>query len=173
MCGAIIGLAISAVTAIASGVAQAKQAEQQQAAIEAEMVRQQELMDIKARQEGEEASQQMSERALEARKERSRLNVAAGESGLGGLLTERFQDQSIFDEGFDIAAIESNRAAVSDQNKLEREGINAKGLSQINSLDRPSALDIGLNIAGSVANTGHQEGWFKSKKTSVAPLKIK
>lgn len=107
----------------------------------------QETLDLRQMQINANAADQTSERHRQALVERGRLRTAAGESGLfdnsGRMLFESF-----FNEGTDVASIESNRRAGSDQNVLSKRSVDATTKSRFNSIERPSIIGSGLQIAG-------------------------
>lgn len=95
------------------------------------------------------ASQQMSERALEAKREQSRLKVIAGESGsLGGLSADRLMNESEFNANSDIATIESNRSNANLQTQREAKAGKVNATNQLASVQRGSLLGAGLQIGG-------------------------
>lgn len=112
------------------------------------------------RQVNAQASDEMSARALQARQERARLRVVAGESGIGGNLVDRALNQSLFNEGTDIATLENNRANTAAQLHEEAKGRTANAQSQMNSIKRPSLIGTGLQIGGAALNA------YSTKKTN-------
>lgn len=144
---AVAGLAVSAGGTVLGHVYQTKQANAQADAIEESSRQQMRAMAERQKQMNSAASDQMAERTRQALIERGRLRVASGESGLfdnsGRLMAESF-----FNEGFDIASIESNRAAAVKQSEYEVGGIRAQAKSAANQISRPSFIGTGLQIAG-------------------------
>jgi hypothetical protein len=94
------------------------------------------------------AADQMSDRAREALIERGRLRVMSAESGLQGNSTNQIERQSMFDEGFDMARIEGNRKNSQQQAYADARAGRAANQSRINSIQRPSLIGTGLQIAG-------------------------
>lgn len=92
---------------------------------------------------------EMSERAKVGMRERASLRVAAGEAGVGGVGVDIQDSQSQFNQGQDIAKIESNRTAQAKQVALERSGSKASTQSKINSMPSSAATGAraGLQIA--------------------------
>ncbi len=147
-------MAVQIGMAALSFVNQLQAANAQADAIEANYRQQMESTAEQQRQNNAAAAQQMSERAREAQIERARLRVLAGESGLSGVSTDRIENASRFNEGYDIATIEANRLNASKQITNEAKGIRAQSQSKLNTIDRPSLIGTGLQIVGSIAQTG-------------------
>jgi hypothetical protein len=98
------------------------------------------------------AAQEMSQRAHEGMVERARLRVISGESGLSGVTTDKIAGESDFNQGTDIASIESNRRAQNLQTQSNANGLRATTQSRLAAISRPSLLGTGLQIAGAGAD---------------------
>lgn len=88
------------------------------------------------------ATQEMSQRAREALIERSHLEVAAGQSGVGGATAQRAVRTADASSGRDISTIESNRASRSRRIQTERESSRARYRGRINQGDRGNSAFI-------------------------------
>lgn len=87
--------------------------------------------------------------AMKQQAEASRLNVATGESGVGGFLSQRLQTSSKADVGRDIAAVDMQTAATQAQIARERQAVTSQTQSTLNKARGPSLLTPFLSIAGS------------------------
>lgn len=94
------------------------------------------------------AAEKQSARAREARIERARIAVAAGESGLGGFNAARLEGEAEGAAGRDSTRIESDRAGAERASFLEMQGIRSRAQSQMNQIKYPSFVQSGLQIAG-------------------------
>jgi len=91
------------------------------------------------------AGRSMGERVKQGRAERSRLRVAAGESGVAGQSFEAQMMDSAFQEDEDLAMIGKNAG-------YEQRGSEARFQSSLAQVNNPSALETGLQIAGAGAS---------------------
>jgi hypothetical protein len=139
-------LQIAAVVATTAMTASAANA--QKKAIEQGYAQQMQGVQQQYDQINAQAAQQMSERGLEAMKERSRLRVLAGESGVSGISEDRIMNESRFNQGTDMATIEANRANNLKQTKMDAEGMRAGQMRQLSQIKQPSLIGSGLQIAG-------------------------
>lgn len=98
------------------------------------------------------AAEKQSARAREARIERARIAVAAGESGLGGLNAARLEGEAEGAYGRDTTRIESDRTAAERSTFLEMQGMRSRAQSDLNKLKYPSLVQSGLQIAGAYAD---------------------
>lgn len=94
------------------------------------------------------AAEKQSERARQARIERSRIAVAAGESGLAGFNAARLEGEAEGAYGRDATRIESDRVAHERASTLEVQGIRNRAQSDLNRIKYPSLVQSGLQIAG-------------------------
>jgi Fe-S cluster assembly iron-binding protein IscA len=95
-------------------------------------------------------SAEAGERVKQARAERARLRVAAGEAGVSGVSFEDQLYDSFLQEDFDLGALgrDSQFANRANQSNLESAYANNQG---------PSALELGLGIAAG-GYSGYQSG---------------
>ena len=101
------------------------------------------------RQQNDQATQEMSIRAQEARKEMARARVIAGESGaIGGVSDSRIAHESQMALQTDMATISANRKNANNQTHLEAKGLHAGARGQISQIRQPSLIASGLQIAG-------------------------
>lgn len=156
MCDPVsVGIALSMTTA-AIGVYSADQAAGAQ----------QEALDTQREQQAEElstkASVEMGERVKQARRERARIRVAAGESGVQGASFESQLMDSFAQENQDLALISKN-ARFADRASAGQHA------SLSNAIDRPSYLSAGLQI-GASGYGGYQDG--KATEAALRRLSI-
>jgi hypothetical protein len=165
MCEPATLLAISAaVSVVSAGVGymqQADAADNQEDAIRDNWAAQQLQIDEQQSQINDNALDEKSKRAKEATIERGRLRAIQGESGLSGVTQERIINESAFNEGTDIAAIEGNRKNSIKQSQVERGSLRANSQSQLNTIQQPSLIGTGLQIVG--AGLNYQTGKNKLK----------
>lgn len=159
MCDPTMGLATaSLVVGMASSVGgffqQGQQAKANRKALQSDYAQQMDTLQTQYKQTNQQATDEMSQRAREAMIERARLRVAGGESGLFGGSNDRIVNESSFNEGTDMASIESNRQNSLRQIEQEGRGIRAGSVSQMSRIQRPSLIGTGLQIAGQAVETG-------------------
>lgn len=146
---AALTLAVTAATAAASykqgqdniqatGEAAARNAEIQNAALEEQRS-----------QIGKQAANDMTERARQAEIERGRLRVIAGESGALGTTQDRLLQDSAFQEGTDMATIDSNKSSALKQTDLTGLSNYNQNVAAVNQARNkaPTLLGTGLQIA--------------------------
>lgn len=141
----------SAASAVVGYIQQDRNASAQQAAITANAKQANEAAQREYDQINASAAQEMSERAKEGMIERARLRVISGESGLAGVSTERIGAESYFNQGTDITTLENNRRNTLAQAFENAKAGRARSQSQMNSVQQPSLIGTGLQIAGGVA----------------------
>lgn len=127
---------------------------------------QQETLQTQADQINAQANDQSAERQRQALIERGRLRVASGESGIGGLSMSRLLQESMFNQGQDLAQIEANRKASIDQNKLGLKSAYAQAKGRSNTAGHVSALGAGLQIGGAVG------GQYLSEQAKIPSKKV-
>lgn len=126
------------------------------------------------KQINQDAADKQSIRALEAMKERGRLNATAGEMGVTGNSVEKALQESLFNEGTDISTIEANRKNSVTQNTRNMSAAGVQLASNINQAEagRTSLLAAGLGIGGAVVNGYNMNATrTASKAASTAPVK--
>lgn len=101
------------------------------------------------------ATEQMTARAIAARKEVATMRAAGAETGLTGNSYDKAIQESMFNAGQDMASIESNKARQTSQNAMNLRGIRAGADSSIANAkaNGGSLLGTGLQIAGAGLNT--------------------
>jgi multidrug resistance efflux pump len=122
----------------------------------------------------QDASDKQSIRALEAMKERGRLNATSGEMGVTGNSVDKALQESLFNEGTDISTIEANRKNGVTQNTRSMSAAGVQYQSNVNQAEagRTSALTAGLQIGtGVVGAYNLAETRAANKKPSTAPVK--
>jgi len=126
---------LSVVTAATSMYAQQQTAKAQGKAIQTQA-------DAERDEIGAAAEEDIGDRIRVSREKRARAMVAAGESGALGASFAASINQSLQDQNMDIAKVSKN-SAFAQRGVTDRAGV---ALSQLRS---PSALEAGLQIAGS------------------------
>jgi hypothetical protein len=155
--------------------AEAKYADAQNKAVLADYANKTTAMQERAEQIHAQAADEISERARAAKIESGRLRAIAAESGLGyGNTAARIENESSFNEGQDIASIQTNYARAIKQNARETQGIYSTAQGDVNQIKRPSRLATGLKI-GMAAVEGYdglQTGKPKAtpKATKAPPV---
>lgn len=96
------------------------------------------------------ATEQMTARAIAARKEVATMRAAGAETGLTGNSYDKAIQESMFNAGQDMASIENNKARQTSQNTMNLRGIRASADSSIANAraNSGSLLGTGLQIAG-------------------------
>lgn len=96
------------------------------------------------------ATEQMTARAIAARKEVAAMRAAGAETGLTGNSYDKAIQESMFNAGQDMASIENNKARQTSQNTMNLRGIRASADSSIANAraNSGSLLGTGLQIAG-------------------------
>lgn len=145
-----IGLAISAIAGGLSAAQTNANNKETKWALQADQDTQSKTAAELQKQLDGQAQDEMSERAKVGMRERASLRVAAGEAGVGGVGVDIQDAQSQFNQGQDVAKIESNRSAQAKQVALERSGSKASASSKANSLPSSASTGAraGLQIAG-------------------------
>lgn len=117
--------------------------------IDANLAETDSALDAQSDQVDRRAVDEMSERARDAMRERGRLAAINAESGLAGNSAHRIMAESHFNEGRDIAAIDSNREDSQAQIKREKRSARVGAARDKAGIERPSWLGAGLQIGGS------------------------
>lgn len=122
----------------------------------------------------QQAADQQSARALEAMKERGRLNATAGEMGVSGNSVDKALQESLFNEGTDISMIEANRrnGIVQNTRSMSSAGVQLAGnINQANA-GRGTLISAGLGI-GTAIGSGYlmHEQRMANKQKSTEPTK--
>ena len=130
-------------SAMVSGFAQMQQSQARSEAIEQSQERKQEQLEAQA-------ADKSIERARAANREQARLRTLAGESGVAGASVDAQLQESKFNEGRDIASIQSNAGR---RIQSSRATANAKK-AQLPSGSQ-TALETGLKIGTATVNDKH------------------
>lgn len=151
----------------------AKYADAQNKAVLADYANQTATMNERATQIHAQSADEISERARAAKIEQGRLKALAAESGLGyGVTADRIMNESEFNEGQDIASIQTNYSRALKQNARETAGVYAKAQGDIATIKRPSRVMSGLKIAGAgldAYNDYKNPNPTRPTKTRVSP----
>jgi hypothetical protein len=102
---------------------------------------------IEQMQMNAQASDEVSLRVRQALVERSRLRVAANESGIRGNTVNRLENNVDAQAGWDLSRMETNRASRIKQSNLSNRGRQAGYRSERNQIQRGSPVIAGLQIA--------------------------
>lgn len=160
-------LAIGVGSAVSGFVQQGQQAKAADKSAQENYAQQSEALKRQYDQTNKQATDEMSARAREAQIETARLRVLGGESGLSGGSNDRIENESQFNKGTDIAALESNRRNSLTQLYQEGRAIRGDQQARINSIKRPSLIGTGLQIAGAATDAAAtHKALSKGKLTS-------
>lgn len=142
-----VGLALSAASAAVGYQETKKNAQIQEDQIkQGYELQSQQLMDRYDQINGN-ASDQISDRAREARVELARLKVLGAESGIAGNSQAQIERESQFLAGSDMATIEANRSNALKQAQMEGKANALDTAARYSSIKRPSLIGSGLQIA--------------------------
>lgn len=147
-------MAASAAGAVASYVGQKQAANRQSDAAQAAYDAQ--VTDTKNQmtQQNQAAAEQMSERARQAMIETGHLQALAADSGTnGGGSNDRVTNEANFNAGQDIAAMQANASSQQRQAVSALRGDYAQAASRTASIQQPSLIGTGLQIAGGALNS--------------------
>jgi hypothetical protein len=159
---ATASLLVGVASSVGGFMQQGQQAKANRKALQSDYTQQMDTLQQQYKQTNQQATDEMSQRAREAMIEKAKLRVAGGESGLFGGSNDRIVNESSFNEGTDIASIESNRQNSLRQIEQEGKGIRAGSVSQISRIQRPSLIGTGLQIAGQAVETGKDYQYLSS-----------
>lgn len=122
--------------AMASTALQIQQQNKQQSAVQKsalnELGNQIQQQQIRENQIAVANGQQMSERSKQALRERAKMRVAAGESGLIGSTIDRLNNQSLTSESYDLAILETNYNNTLKQEYFQKKASEIKARNEIN-----------------------------------------
>lgn len=147
-------MAASAAGAVVGYVGQSQAASRQSDAAQAAYDAQ--VTDTKNQmtQQGQAAAEQMSERARQAMIETGHLQALATDSGTnGGGSNDRVTNEANFNAGQDIAAMQANASSQQRQALAGLRGDYAQAASRMASVQQPSLIGTGLQIAGGALNS--------------------
>ena len=118
------------------------------------------------------ATEQMTARAIAARKEVATMRAAGAETGLTGNSYDKAIQESMFNAGQDMASIENNKARQTSQNTMNLRGIRASADSSIANAraNSGSLLGTGLQIAG--AGLSAYTDYKKTLPSSASPKTV-
>jgi hypothetical protein len=142
-------VAITAAAAAAEYDGQRRSANQQRDAELANLHARDASLQFQENQVNEQASQQMSERALEAMRQRGRLQAAFADSGVSGNSQVRAFNSVDMASGMDMATIEANRSGQIAQGQDQKRSASRQATQDIQAIRMPSLLGAGLKIVGS------------------------
>ncbi|MDB5808899.1 MAG: hypothetical protein JWN94_1021 [Betaproteobacteria bacterium] len=162
MCSPV--LALAAVTTAMQYVKGQQDASSAASAAQANLNAQATQTGIQQQQINNAAANETTERAKQAMIEQAKLRTISGESGVGGISSDRLLADSAFQEGYDITGIESNRVNRVKQTNALLIGYQANAQSQANAAynKAPSALGAGLQIATDIAKDPDVKKRFSS-----------
>lgn len=166
--------ALSTVGALAQQSAANSAADAQQDAARLQYSQNMEALREQQEQINQQAADQKSIRALEAMKERGRLNAAAGEMGVTGVSIDKALQESLFNEGTDISTIEANRKNGITQNLRSMSGAGVQMAGNLNQAEsgRVGGLSTALQIGtGALTAYNGYEVRQAAKVKSTAPVK--
>jgi hypothetical protein len=138
MCEPTTLLALSIASSAVGVAGQRAQADAQQRSIRQQQEAQAEEADAAAQQ-------QMGKRVAQGRRERARLKVAAGEARSGGNSFEAMLQNSLFQQDFDLADINT-------QARYTQRAISTTADMSMSRVEQPNLALAGLQIAGAVSD---------------------
>lgn len=141
-----LSAAASAASAGASYYSGTKNAEAQKNGIELDDKLQQQDFARQQDQQREAAAAQMNEHARRAFKDASLFDVVAGEFG-GGNSTDRARAVSGIQTGEQLATLSKNAGNALAEGTLQANAAHMQSLAKLNTVQRPSALGLGLQLA--------------------------
>jgi len=156
MCDPVTMTIVAVATSAAGIVGQVQSAKRQQAAIDAQYAQAQKEFAAKA-------SAETNDRLREARREQSRIRVAAGEAGLqlGGSIDLLLKD-SMLQSSLAAGRIQDNQGREIDNARAEADSMSSR-------IDKPTVLSAGLQIANA-GLSGYQRGQsIKLSRPGPAP----
>lgn len=150
----IASMAASAAGAVATYVQGSSAAKRQSDAAQAAYNSQVTQTKNEMTQQSQAAAEQMSERARQAMIETGHLQALAADSGTnGGGSNDRVTNEANFNAGQDIAAMQANASSQQRQMASQLDGSYAQAVSRTASIQQPSLIGTGLQIAGSSLNS--------------------
>ena len=146
-------MGIAAAAALAQNIQTSSSAKKAQKSEDRSFIAESVAQNLRGEQQNQAAQEKKSARAKESMIERARIKTIQGESGLAGNSFNRSLEEAEFNEGFDIASIESNRAAEQKQGGYEAEGLAAQSANRRNKIKKPDWIGGGISIATAGINT--------------------
>lgn len=144
-------MALTVASTAVSFVGQMRQANSQEDAIRTN----EELMlgdlDAKSTEVDGSAGAEKSDIAIEALRKKGQTRVASGENLNMGITAMLLQQDVYTQAGRESTKVEVNRQRSQEQIERDKRGVRARSQGAVNSIDRPSVLGTGLQIAGQVA----------------------
>jgi len=148
MCEPIsISMGIAAAAALAQNITTSASAKKAQKSEDRSFIAESIAQNLRGEQQNQEAQDKKSARAKESMIERSRIKTIQGETGLAGNSFNKALEEAEFNEGFDIASIESNRAATQKQGGAEAEGLAAQSANRRNKIKKPDWMGGAISVA--------------------------
>lgn len=159
MCNPLLAMvAIQAASSAAQYEGQRRSASMQTDAIKAGAAENDNALLIQQDQLNTQASQEISERALQAQRERGRIAAIFADSGGGGVSDGRVLTETEMDFSRDAATIEANRSQRTTQIQNQRRSGVMQANNQLAAIERPSLLGAGLKIASTAVGGYVQMG---------------
>ncbi|KWN14379.1 hypothetical protein WT83_18200 [Burkholderia territorii] len=166
----IASMAMSAAAAAASYVSQSQAAKRQGEAAQAAYDSQVTQTKNEMTQQSQAAADQMSERARQAMIETGHLQALAADSETnGGGSNDRVTNEANFNAGQDIAAMQANASSQQRQMVGQLSGSYAQAVSRTVSIQQPSLIGTGLQIAGGALNAYTSQESIKNRVTGGVP----
>ncbi|UEP39982.1 hypothetical protein [Burkholderia sp. B21-005] len=121
-------------------------------------------------QQNQAAAEQMSERARQAMIETGHLQALAADSGTnGGGSNDRVANEANFNAGQDIATMQANASSQQRQMVNQLSGSYAQAVSRTASIQQPSLIGTGLQIAGGAVNAYTSQESINNRVTGGVP----
>lgn len=146
----VASMTASAASAVVGYVGQKQSADRQSSAAQQAYDYQVGQIRNQQTEETQQAAEQMSERARQAMVETGHLQALAADSGTnGGGSNDRVTNEANFNAGQDIAAMQNNASSAQRQLANQANGAYSQAVSRDASIQQPSLIGTGLQIAGS------------------------
>lgn len=142
-------LAMTAVSSVIQYSNQSAQAKAQEASIQKSVEANNAQLKGVYEQNDQQAKQEQSQYAIRALQEMGQLNAISAESGLQGATEQRLKNDVENVAADNMATIEANRVKANEQGRIGGTNSNMQAAFQKASINQPSALGTGLQIAGS------------------------
>jgi len=148
MCEPIsISMGIAAAGMLASNMAKSASADDAQANEDTNFILQSQAQNLKGDQENQRAQEEKSKRAKDSMIERGKATAMWADTGLSGISYDKVMQESQFNQGFDMASMESNRAARQTQIGYESKKLLSDSKNRRNNIKKPDWIGGGLSIA--------------------------
>lgn len=161
-------MAISAASATLQYQQQRKQAAAQEKAVQYGNALETAALHRQYEEQGAVAQEQMGERAVQHLQDLGRLRAIAADMGNAGNTQDRVMSAEANAYGKDIVTITTNARRASEQSHAQGMSAQAEADTMLSNIKRPSALGLGLQIAGTAAQA---YGAYSSQQAALEAAK--